>query len=441
MLKGRKFLPVFAIIILTAIVAFYIYELFTKVTYAPYMWDDVKCFLLQFSEQYLSGSLTERIQFLFLESNWPHPKISGRIASLFSYYFLGEINFFFLKSLSFIGMLAYAFLIARIVKLEQKIFLLLPVFLILLTHNLSNHWAVMMSRPISSIIVLSIFYLLSKNKVLLAGLLAFFLSFNASTGMIIFPLGFLFLVMVHFFNLRNVKVSELITWSISSIVSIGYFYLNMLQKRALEPRNDSQFGLSSIGELYDLFKMLGNFAFLNIRHTYHLTNTLIFLLFVTAFSYVSYTAFRALKNKKIVPVIFYFSLLHIISTAFIACVFLFDSTLDAQQISPRYVIYSFHVLPLFLLLIIMGNAGHFKRQVTISLVALLFCLPITYTSSTSANQKAKSSEIRFKKIIRNGKQLAKTVDPNGPIKNSALRQYLICEEARSEGWFNSPYLE
>lgn len=387
--------------VLLAMLLSYIIYIYNTVSNAAFMLDDSKCYISQFIAFYIEGDLQSKFDFLIKPTNWPHPKLASRLASILLYTVFGSISFFNIKLIAAFGIISFTYLMYRYSDQKQNLLIFIPVFLVLWSPNISNHWAVMMSRPFSSILVLASFYFIVKDKILIAGLLSFLLSFNTSTGMIIFPIGLVLMAILHFYKLQKVSLIKWLTWILSGVLTIVFFYTKLLKGNTIKPRTEEEFSMFSLGELFELFEMLWGFVLLNVKLAYGLPSLVMMLIGFGSFLYVSYKVYVSVRNKKKNHLMYYFTLLHVLGTAAVGTVFLYDRSLSEQVLNPRYAIYSYYYLSLLAYLILATKELKLTDYIKIGMLTLAFIPVLSFSLKYSSNISSDLA-VEFKERIADG---------------------------------------
>ncbi len=221
----RSWLNKISFIVLIALIGNFLVHQYMYSGNRPFALDDARMYLLHFQQRFLdSDSLIERIAYFFSETNYPHTKFTGRVVAYLYYLTTGEVNFKFLIMFGSLMLVAFLFIAKRIFGLS--FFFVLPLAIILFAIDFVGFWVGPMTGfPFLLIYAPLVFYCLSKDKIILAGFIAFVASFTHSPGIFVFLAAFpLFLIA------PNNSMKKRLLWiCMFMITAFMYWYLVLSQ--------------------------------------------------------------------------------------------------------------------------------------------------------------------------------------------------------------------
>ena len=266
---------------------------------APTAPDDTKMYLSQFSEHYLEAdSLTDRIKYFFSQLNYPHTKLTGRVLSALYFSIFGVVNFKFLMFTGVLALIGFLFLYQKLYHVEPVS--LIPIALLLLAPSVVTLWTLPMTgQAFLPVYALLVCYLFSKQRYVLAAVIAFITSFTQAPGIAIF-----LALLPLFLDKKHRRLFPVLLWS-------GTFFVTFLAYSAVispdgslpaRPNIPECFYSLAVYQGYFLSLPLGTriayllkFPLLQVFKTTHFLSFL-FLVFIAAS--LSWVVLRSVKKRS-----------------------------------------------------------------------------------------------------------------------------------------------
>ena len=380
------------------------------------MKDDSKCMIEQFAHNYLEGNLIQKLQYFFSISNWPHPKISIRLLTIFDYYLTGEINFIHIKFFSLLSFLGFGSLFYLLGNAKDKLVLSFPSLCVVFIPNISNHWAVLTSVPLTAMLCMLSFYFIYKDKLLLSILFCFLISFNAFDGIIVFGLAICLNLLLNYKNLGERCLRIKLSLQLISFATVCFMLkVFVINVQRLDSRLDTNVASLSLGNFFEIFENFWSFSFMILRQTY---NTGSFIFFIITFLLTVFASINVLKSFKEGdnnPLIFYFSFIYYLGFGLILSIYKFGENVDVFYLNYRFNINSFFTLSLLLYLLLYRTVClKYLILKVIVISALMIPLHIKSHSHLSkviyngfVQKRAIGEMIKAKKAMRKTKKLRK----------------------------------
>ena len=182
---------------------------------APMREDDIRLYLKHFMVRYLEAdSLTDRIKYFFSQTNYPHTKFTGKVLSALYFSIFGVVNFKFLLFTGVLALIGFLFLYQKLYRVEPVF--LIPIALLLLAPSVVTFWpGPMTGFPFILVYALLVCYLFSKQRYVLAAVIAFITSFTHSPGIAIF-----LALLPLFLDKKHRRLFPVLMWSGTFFVTI-----------------------------------------------------------------------------------------------------------------------------------------------------------------------------------------------------------------------------
>jgi hypothetical protein len=213
----------FTVLCLTALpVSFWIFVILKYAVNIPWF-DDLDPFP-DFLRQWIKAdSASEQIRLLFQPNN-EHRMVLGKLSALFYYKFFGSLNFIFLQIVGAcftLGTFLLFWLSFRSSKINNLYFLPVPFLLFQLQYHLAFLWSItsLQHQSVIFFICFSIF-LLSRDRFLLALLIAVCTTFVMSSGIFVWVGGAA--ILLWRLNFRHLAV-----WCVTGAMAIGLYFHGM----------------------------------------------------------------------------------------------------------------------------------------------------------------------------------------------------------------------
>lgn len=173
-----------ALLMILTLAAIFLLTIYKFSFDGPYAYDDFKIFVVSFSERFLAAeTFIEKVKYFFSRNAYPHPKFFGRLFSAIHYQLFGTVNFKVLIMTGATVLAGFLFVVRRVTQFDY--ILLVPIALMLLLPERMHFWDAA-GFPALILLPMIVLYLLSKGRIILPLILAFFTTFAQNPGMAIF---------------------------------------------------------------------------------------------------------------------------------------------------------------------------------------------------------------------------------------------------------------
>ena len=265
---------------------------------APKYSDDTDIYLGHFMERYLEAdSITDRIKYFFSETNYPHTKFTGKVLSALYFSIFGVVNFKFLLFTGVLALIGFLFLYQKLYRVEPVF--LIPIALLLLAPSIVRFWlGPMTGFPFILVYALLICYLFSKQRYVLAAVIAFITSFTHSPGIAIF-----LALLPLFLDKKHRRLFPVLMWS-------GTFFVTILAYNAVLSAPLTRGGMPDLPEcFYSLAVYQGYLLSMPLDNNLHkiqapllqafkTTHFLSFLFLVFIAASLSWVVLRSVKKRS-----------------------------------------------------------------------------------------------------------------------------------------------
>lgn len=374
-------------------------------------YDDCRFFLDQFQQLYVSQTdLFSKFTFLFEKGNWPHPKIVGRLSTIFSYHAFGEVNFKFLNLIGNLALLLIWLLLYKVLKSDDNKLLnislkLLPVSMILFNYGNTyvTFWTVgSIGFYYYILFSLSAIYYFINDRIALFAVALFLTIFSSGLG---FSLVFFILTLGILFRKKigiNLTKKQVFYTSLTVIVSILLliFVTDVLEVPIKPSKEKSPFNIISVFSL--AMALLGQIAsFITFKNF-----TLSFIFGLIGFFALLYFIFKDLfKNSSPNKAHLFFSIgcLYLLLIVGFAALMRDNSASFTEPGQPRYHIYSFVFWSMLFLRLTLEDLDYIKKWI---LYAILVCMSGLYIydfiEDNSKMKKHKDGRCKGLENVQNG---------------------------------------
>ncbi len=364
----------------------YYYNIFTHTQNLPHAFDDVNFFINQFEKLYLKAqSIPEKIQFLIHRGNWPHPKILGRILSIFHYGSTSSINFRFCNWIGHLYLILFLFLIAYRTKFRFTR-VLAPAFLLFIPAIYTFNWAVASNGYFANIAFSFGALVLAKQQKWFASYaMAFLAVFSAGPGIfILIPLTIIIATECHY-----LKTSKILVFSILTNVFISFIFFQFtLEQRLLPAARPSYAMKNEISIINKIIHSVEHAVFFVTSHLNHnmltknypdfsrILSVVIIITLILGCLYLIKVNFE--KYRKCSD-LFYF-LLYLFSVGIVAG--FMRAREDVSFVAGRYEIYSVAFFVILVVVVFECISFKNKRKNILALIVILlginYCVNIPY---------------------------------------------------------------
>ena len=200
-------------------IAWYLIQMQRYAINAPLAADDLRMFVGHFMEKYLDAEgFLNKLRYFFSETNYPHPRISGRVIGAAYYHLFGEVDYRFLLMCGAITLCSFVIFMRHVTKLD--FWLALPIiFIAILPHRMHFWMGPITASPFYLLYAGLTFYGLSKGRIVGPALIAIIASFSHTPGMGIFIAAApLFLLPI------NRKPWKILTWLATFAFTVFLFW-------------------------------------------------------------------------------------------------------------------------------------------------------------------------------------------------------------------------
>jgi len=351
--------------------------------------DDSRMFHQHFVEYWLNeDSFLMKLYYLIRMEKYPHTLIMGRIGSLISYVFLGEINMVLITVLGNIGLLFIWFSAFKLIKNENCAIYIFPITIILFGLNAQCFWTILSYMyTYTFFLTLVTFYFIESKHQWLSFISAFLVLFDGGAGFLVFPLVLFYLSYLQFYQ-GNMKM-RLAIWIVFSVGLLILFYL--VTFALSEPTGFSN--NETKADVFSLFdRLLSHLTYFivtvgKIFYKYYLvggiimSSILVFVLLSVPLRHLQYN-----RTDRVLIL----SLIYISGVIAVACIVRDDISIIWEEGEKRYLYYS-KVFSIPLLIIIInriGKSNYFYYSVLLVNILLIGYFAINF-QDTFSNIKTK----------------------------------------------------
>ena len=358
--------------------------------------DDARMFQLHFNDLWVKANgILEHLYYFTRLEKWPHPKITGRVATLISYYSLGEINFVLLNFLGNLGILFTLLLFGKILDQRYKWFILLVLSILMFRVYDQNFWTILsFSFGYRLLFVGLSLYFLNTRKEWLSFVFSFFAVFSGGVGFVVFfVIGLYFL---HELVIKRQWRAKYNVWALWTIMCLLLFYFGTLEGIDSTPSSINKnvtvtiferltsfitFVFSMSGQITDIITVI------NIPLIY---SQIVGFVGISLFIYSVYKLdFKQHKHKVAAGMLIYMFVLILI-----AAILRDDISVIGEASEPRYLVYS---IQFWVSLLLSLSLTYLKSDIWGIILLVIFILLMLNYSMTIFDRIELRKQVKIKK--------------------------------------------